>query len=152
MWEAFCVINLVRGRHFILLNAKCSNQCDWISEQADIVDLRRKAVCSPVGPPCFSHFPWLVVLPLFSKYNEHPHFPLLSLCPLAFASYVPLLGDPWDYSGLCQMTEIASSQNPHLITSAMPPTPTASGEEKLNIHSCVKYVTLCTLNIWPSSL
>lgn len=76
------------------------------------------------------------------------HHAILSL---GFVFCIPLLGDPCDYSGLWLMAEIVSSQKPYFI-SAMSLTPTASGNEKVKIHSCVKNATLYTFNILLSNL
>ena len=99
------------------------------------------------GPPLhllvsLSLLPWLIVLPLSSKYMAQLWFPLHAILSSGFAFWVSLLGDPHDCSRLCQMTGIIPSQNLHPVVSAMPSTPTTRDNENLNIHSCVKYVTL----------
>lgn len=110
--------------------------------QAAMVDLQSKSVCSPFIPPGVSLFPWLVVLPLSSKYMVQHWFSAHGILSSGFSFWASPHGNPCDYRGLCQMTGVILSQNPHPVTSATPFTPIACGNENLDIHSCAKYVIL----------
>lgn len=147
------VNNSVRDRHFLLGKSQMlqSVGVNIRSHQDKLLwwTCRAKVSVLPLYLLVFLFFLGLWFFPYVQhtwyRSSFHHHGILCS----GFAFWVSLLWlqRPCDYRGLWQMTGIIPSQNPHPVTSATPSTFTAHGNEDLDIPSCVKYVTLWTLNI-----